>query len=422
MRVPSELANQFGASFEELITQFSIENGLLPDSQSISSTRFLSRSVVPHIKKLSTLFNRIEQENQNSGLNPYWKESANPAHLRLAYFLYFMPCNMFRCASVFTELSRLGFQWNANPVLRGIEFGAGPAPGTTSAALANQILPFKLPHSGSWALIEQDKNMLRLGKAWVESYIHSRIVHPSPESPPLDWEIRPFHRKISLSEGFLPRNAPKFNLWIFSFFLNEFSESPTEIAESLMNTWERHLEENGIVIIIEPALKMQSRKLLEIRKELIQIKEKRKNDWLKILLPCLGEQSCGALSKKEDWCHEEVSWWRPPYFRIIDQMAELDRKTLPFSYLVLTRSEKNLEEILPRLSQFETQNRYRLVSPAHSEGRDLEFFVCGEEGKRRARYRPVSADETVDRGDILVETKLQGEPEATRINETKRVE
>src|SRR5438128_2113920 len=111
MKVPDTLASAFGSEFEELIAQFSIEQELLPDLASLKSQRYLARSIVPHVTKLSALFNRdairalakarnLPKEDLPTGLSPYWKESSNPQHLRLAYFLYFMPSNLFRVAAI----------------------------------------------------------------------------------------------------------------------------------------------------------------------------------------------------------------------------------------------------------------------------------------------------------------------------------
>lgn len=221
----------------------------------------------------------------------------------------------------------------------------------------------------------------------------------------------------------MPRTAPKFNLWLMSYFLNEFPQSPKEIAQSLLAEWDRHLEDEALIILVEPALKAESRKLLELRKELIQQFGEQRGTPYQILLPCLGHQACGALATAEDWCHEEVTWWRPPYFRSIDKMAGLDRKTLPFSYLVIARSRKKLSELLPALKPSQ-QNRYRLVSPAHMEGRDQEFFVCGENGKRRARYRSAGEEDQADqleRGDILEDAELRGDTNASRVEKIGKV-
>jgi hypothetical protein len=414
MKVPETLELAFGKEFEEWITSFSVEKGLLPDADSLQSVRFLARSVVPHIEKLSLLFNR-DQKEQQSGLAPYWTESSNPTNLRLAYFLYFMPSNLFRTASVWAELSRLGYSWPSQG-FKAIEFGAGPASGACGIAAGERYAPVGLPHSGNWALIEQDRAMLELGAEWAQTYLSHLGMK--------DFGIRTFHRKIDPSQGFLPRAAPKFHLWLMSYYLNETEMPASDLAPLLLKNWERHLEEEGLVILIEPALKLQSRRLLELRKELLIEKEKQKADWLQILLPCMGHQSCGALANPEDWCHEEVSWWRPPYFRTLDKMAKLDRKSLPFSYLVLTKSNRKREEILPALKDSSKERRYRLVSPAHSEGKDLEFFLCGQDGKRRARYRPPSKEDSsasINRGSILTETDLRGDAQASRVEKIKKV-
>lgn len=433
MKVPNSLATDFGAPFEELISRYATKKKLLSKPEDIHSVRFLARSIVPHVQKLSSLFNRTDEikagadpapskaearkeaeaEKKLMGLDPYWKKSSNPANFRLAYFLYFMPCNLYRVASVWAELARLGYQWPKGKKLKGIELGAGPASGACGIAAGEKHAKSGLPREGNWALIEQDKPMLELGSEWAREYFQTQ---DQPE-----WDIRKFHRKLELEgESLLPPAAPQFNLWVASYFLNESEVELPLVAKSLLQTWKDHLEEDGIVILVEPALRVQSRKLLELRNQLILQSEKMNHFPLQILLPCMGHQACGALAGKDDWCHEEVTWWRPPYFRVIDKMAGLDRKSLPFSYLVLTRSSKPIEEILPAFRGTQSRSRYRLVSPAHHQGRDLEFFLCGEEGKRRARYQPKD-DETLERGDLIGDAEIRGDVHASRIQRLKKI-
>lgn len=408
MRVPSKLASAFDAAFEAVIAEFTSQEGLMPESSSLQSTRFLARSVVPHIKKLSSLFNRHEG-NQGSGLTHYWKESSNSKNLLLAYFLYFMPSNLFRVASVWAELASLGFTWG-NRRFRAIEVGAGTAAGACGIAAAEKYAPLGLPREGSWALIDQDRAALELGQKWAERYFGYSGFE--------DWGTRMFHRKIDLKQGFLPRSAPRFDLWVMSYFLNEFSDTSEDIVGELVGTWKRHLEDEGVVILVEPALKLQSRKLLEVRKEILVQRERQNLKELQVLLPCLGHQACGALATPGDWCHEEVTWWRPPYFRVIDKMAQLDRKTLPFSYLVLIRSARSIKQILPALSA--GGPRHRLVSPVHFEGQDMEFYLCGQDGKSKARYRNPEKVE-LERGDILAQTKTRDNGGYVRVEKARRV-
>ncbi|MBI2712823.1 MAG: hypothetical protein HYX41_08225 [Bdellovibrio sp.] len=413
MRIPETLSKAFGPSpdFETFLSGFLNDEKLLPEPGALKSKRFLTRSIAPHIERLSALFNR-ENQDQGDPLGAYWKKGTHPENLRLAYFLYFMPANLFRIASIWAELSRLGFQWKAGD-LRGVEFGAGPASGATGIATGEKFCPVGIPKLGNWALIEQDAATLGLGGRWANAYFQ----HLGKS----EWKVKEFPRKIDLSLGFLPPKAPKFNLWLMSFFLNELPTPRKELADLLLDSWKHHLENEGVVILVEPALKQQSRKLLELRRELLEKIQKEKLDDFKILLPCLGHQNCGALASPEDWCHEDVSWWRPPYYKQLDEIVELDRKSLPFSYLVITRSKRSRSEILPIPGNSQT---HRLVSPAHSEGQDLEFFTCGQDGKRRARLRPalkspVTPDEGLQRGDILLEAEIRGDQNSSRVQRLK---
>src|SRR5690606_4051315 len=117
MRVPVRLSEAFsqehGSEFERWIASFAVGQDLLESDTGIGSKRFLGRSIAPHVEKLSDLFNRINGRIDGGapGGRNYWRDSSNPRNLRLAYLLAFMPCNLFRMASVWAELSRLGFRW-----------------------------------------------------------------------------------------------------------------------------------------------------------------------------------------------------------------------------------------------------------------------------------------------------------------------
>ncbi len=437
MKIPASLSTAFGDEFEKTLVDFAIENKLLPDADSIRNERFLTRSVLPHVEKMSLMFNRLEtlpanpeteartgkpgspirarRSDGRDGLDPYWKETSNPENFKLAYFLAFMPGNVARTAAVISELARLGFRFPKLPSFRGIEWGAGPASGACGVAAGAVHSEIGIPREGNWALIEQDRSVLSLGEKWASTYF---------ESIGLNWGIRPFHRKVDWTKPLLPRSAPKFHLWLSSFFLNEAEIPLPELAARLVDNWEFHLEEEGIAVLVEPALKIQSRRLLELRKHLIaEFANPRRKGKYQVLLPCLGHQLCGALANENDWCHEEITWWRPKYFRKIDDLAGLDRKTLPFSYLVVAKSARTREELLPALksAQGTAQKTDRLVSPAHSEGRDLEFFVCGPDGKRRARYRPETDEEAeeIQRGTILLDAEIRGDSRAGRVDRLK---
>ncbi len=383
MKIPLPLFNGFGAPFEACLAEFLNESNYLADPSCLQSERFLRRSITPHILRLSRLFNRHFQES-SKGLDPYWKQSSHPQHLRLAYFLYFMPSHLFRVASVWSELKRLGFQWQTSD-LQAIEWGAGPASGACGAAAGEHFASMGASRI-HWSLVEQDRAILTLGKKWSEHYFQYLN---------LPWETQAFQQKIDLKRPLLPKHA-RFHLWLMSFCLNELNLSPQELAPLLVKHWEKHLHEEGLIILVEPALKAQSRKLLELRQAILAQKTS-----LQVLLPCLGSRCCGALSHPEDWCHEQVSWWRPSLIRTLDSLAHLDHKTLSFSYLILAKSNRPLEALLPRL---QGNNLSRLVSPVHLEGKKLEFFLCHPTGKHRVRLQ---SELHLERGDILLDPNLK---------------
>ena len=64
----------------------------------------------------------------------------------------------------------------------------------------------------------------------------------------------------------------------------------------------------------------------------------------------------------------------------------------------------------------------RLVSPAHWEGKDMEFFVCGADGKRRARFRPNDEQgEEIQRGTILLDAEIRGDARAGRVDKLSSI-
>ncbi len=417
MRVPEALVQSFKEDFEPILNDFLMNEGLLPEGESLQSKRFMTRSVAPHVKALSSLFNRTEGTQTDAiDEESYWTGSGSPKNRKLAYFLSFMPCNLFRVASVWAELNRLGFRWPFSPDqdFKGIEFGAGVASGACGIVAGERFAGIGLPASGNFALIEQNKSALDLGTKWLHHFSGQKL------------SVRPFHRRLNLRERWLPQAAPKFHLFVMSYFLNESGIAAEELVPSFLEAFEHHLEEEGLVIIVEPALRLQSRKLLEFRKALLAHPLVQNNRaGLRLLLPCLGHQACGALAKEDDWCHEEVSWWRPPYLRELDSMTGLDRKSLPFSYLVIQKTRKPLSEIFPGLGGPEVK-RYRLVSPSHSlSKRTSEFFICGQDGKRRARMDLgilKAGSPEPDRGSILENTDLRGDPALSQIDSSEVVE
>jgi hypothetical protein len=81
------------------------------------------------------------------------------------------------------------------------------------------------------------------------------------------------------------------------------------------------------------------------------------------------------------------------------------------------KSNRPREEFLPELfkttsSSFTPSNEdwVRLVSPAHKEGQDWEYFVCGQDGKHRVRSRASKNSEDnsgPERGDFIPKSQIK---------------
>jgi hypothetical protein len=393
MRVPLPLVDGFRTSIEDALVKFALKNGSIPDNLSLSSTRFIQRSIVPHVQKLSETFNRITDsavsQSSNVQMHKYWEQSSNPKNLSFSYFLGFAIPNAFRIAAIICELERLGFNFSSWRELKFQEIGAGPCTGALALAAARSWGGCQLPSKGSLLSSERQKFVLSLGAKWVE-YIQS--AEPTEQGPDLEfpWTHQTLHETFDLHS---PQQKLRANNFILlSYFMNELGGETGTAADTLLKLLP-NLTPGGILVIVEPALKEYSRRLLEVRKHLLS--NTSFHESYEVLTPCIGSQNCGALENIEDWCHESVSWWRPKYLQLIDKIVELDHRSLAFSYLVIHK--KNGEYPLTQTKKHPSEKTYRLVSGSRKLGtRDLEFFVCGQDGKHRSRFRSKGKKELIE--------------------------
>ncbi len=155
----------------------------------------------------------------------------------------------------------------------------------------------------------------------------------------------------------------EYDIIIISNVLVEiFSEN--NIPINVMKKIIRLLQSNGIIVIIEPALKPLTRRLMEFA------------DWLKkesigyILIPCLHHNSCPLLQKKNEWCHQSIKWTPPEYMKILNQPLYRKIEYLKFSYLVI--SKQNYGYI--------KDNTYAVISRLFKEKGRKRALLCRKDG------------------------------------------
>lgn len=364
------------------LSNFLHKHGILPPL----SERDLGRSVSTQVKNLSDFYTG------KTDVSP-WLNAGRLPQLRQAYLRHYLPLGLVRAGAVWEELKRLGWTPRTSAPLRAIDLGAGP--GSTAFGISAVET-----HPVDWVWVDRDLSLMEVGAQLLPK-------SADPQRPPI-------LRKADLAELLKRPKSDRYDLWTANVSLRELGIPPKELAPLLLAHWQRSLEAEGLAILIEAGSRDASRWLLELRRELLAQQSGRKSP-LVLLTPCLGTQTCGALENPKDWCHETVTWNRSLEFRKLDQMTGMDHRTIDFSYLVFARSERPREALLPAA----IPPCQRVVSPAHEEGRDLEFWICGSQGKCKARTRNSGPSSDIERGSVLVDTLTEKTRSYVRILETE---
>lgn len=188
----------------------------------------------------------------------------------------------------------------------------------------------------------------------------------------------------------------RFDLIIAANVLNEFGDwdESYNLVRKLIS---EHLNENGLMIIIDPALRSTTKPLMSLRNRLVAEK------CADVLAPCLHNKNCPMLASNErDWCHFYIEWTRPRLIQTMDELVGTDHKHLKMAYFILSHPNKR-----PAAND-ELMYLCRTVSsPLKSKGK-TELVLCGSNGglKRIMRqHKNASRDnadfDKVQRGDII---------------------
>ena len=231
VKVPLSLSRAFGAEFQALLASFAVEEGLLADPSELESVRFLARSVAPHISKLSSLFNR-EDKDQASALAPYLEGKLKSGQLALG-----LPA-LFHAGQPLPDRGGLGGAGSARVSL---ESRGRPARNRVRSRPRERIERDRGrgTRGAGGPPLDRQLRADRAGSphARVGARTGSNATPGGPrpqtkETPrePLGGRRVPFTAKSTWAGRCFPRSAPVFNLWLSSFFWNEFP--PTRLGNS----------------------------------------------------------------------------------------------------------------------------------------------------------------------------------------------
>lgn len=146
---------------------------------------------------------------------------------------------------------------------------------------------------------------------------------------------------------------------------------------------QRHLQEGGAIVVVEPALRERSRHLHRVRDALL-------DGGAVVFAPCLHAAPCPALERDGDWCHEDLAVDLPAWLVPVARAAGLRREGLTFSYLVLRSAGPGLVDFVRAPPG---GARLRVVSDVIRTKGKREAFLCGDlPGKSGARVKVMRLD------------------------------
>lgn len=348
-------------------------------------------------KRLSDYFTKKVEERPEL----YLKDD----RLMAAYLAYFLPSNLLKVNKPLCELNlhpAIDLLSDSGGKLSVLDLGCGP--GTATLGLIN-FLAQREPREGplSLNLMAADNTQQCLHEASLMTRrLWNAYSKKLPENQLADLTVRTV--KLDMTQVKVGLGRERFDLIILANSIGETLSDNSrvdkgcDLVETLM---EDHLEARGAMIIIEPALRDSSRKLLMIRDELLA--RGRSN----VYSPCIIQDKCGALAnsrgRPKDWCHEGYGWSMTSLINEIDKRTGFNKSLLKYSYLVLRKDGMTLEEILPA----EEGENFRVVSDLLVMKGERKLFLCGQRGRIQLGRldRDLSASnrqfDEIRRGDIV---------------------
>ncbi len=293
-----------------------------------------------------------------------------------AYFAYNFPMNLMKAIFVMNEIQKLYPQlFKHKKKMNILDIGCGEGAGMLG-------LYYALNNKMEFVLVGIDTSIKMLKRC-------REMVHWLKDK---DTHVRITLRRRDMSEGLLKKKIQKYDIAILANSLSEilmYHVIPVRYIERIFKS----VKDDGIVIIIEPALKHLSRRLMVLRNEIIQ---KHKGY---ILIPCLHKNECPLyeIRKQKEWCHQSISWKPPDYLKILNQGLNREIDYLKFSYLVISKiyHKKKCNEC------------YLVISPLLREKGKKKCFLCTPYDRielvRLNRYRNKlnSAFDKIRKGNIV---------------------
>ena len=208
----------------------------------------------------------------------------------------------------------------------------------------------------------------------------------------------------------------RFDLIVAAHVLNELGAKLTIVQRAaLVFAWARELlEEGGLLLLLEPALRETGRDLLGVRDRMIEA-------GYTVVAPCFWQGACPALVRERDWCHDSAPWLLPTGDEAVAGEAAprpANRSRVDYAYVVLTRTAERSSD----------KRLFRIVSDPMEEKGRLRLFGCGPAGRHalvrldRERNDDNRDFDAATRGDVVVISTVETAGDGLRITGASRVD
>ena len=321
-------------------------------------------------RALGDLFELFTRARQDIGMS-----YLDDPKLRRAYLQYHVPRNSARSLCVLQDV--LGVYPDLHGVQHVVDLGAGPGSSSLAALCA-----LDRSTERSFVLTDKSTRALRLARELINTTAASLSI----ERPEVDIRTQRLPT--------VPHIPPRSLVWL-SMVLNELATQGREGGSiwRVLDTLDRKMPAGSLLMIVEPALRAEGLRLLEVRERLLAT-----GNW-RVLAPCTHAAACPLLEESgRPWCHFHVDWHMDAATRKIAAPLGLDRERLSLSYLALLRVGEPVNETRRAAAGIARA----IGDPFEIRGGARGIYIC-EDGDRR-ELTPVPRG--LERGD-RVET--QGE-------------
>lgn len=292
-----------------------------------------------------------------------------------AYLLYYWPVSYAQTTAALQREPRFieTVQKIKERPIRILDLGSGPAPASCAIAdlaqgRGEQNLRFE------FFLYDSSGDALSLGKKILEgAYAKTSRVETN---------VCNFEKAFGGAKGDGGRAAfgdgKKFDFIVASHSLNELWKNEKKRGEKLLAFLQNvcgQLEDDGLLLLMEPALLATSRALIETRDGLIQ-------SGMTVLSPCLCSQApCPALENANATCHFAFDWEMPNIVADLARFAGLNRADVKMTYFVFGKERAGDMHGLSNESGLSNIHALVVSEPMLNKAGRIRYVLC--DGKSR---------------------------------------